>query len=440
MYNDLYAYHTPHMYRYLQFVFAILLSLIIYCMYMYAPMLQPDLSSKSMKVEEHPVRINLPFNVTTHERYRHILVRAAYFDKRRYGRHQNATVLLAHVKKSIVNSNLVISCSINGHSAIEFDIKSLDLNNWIHTYHRECTYDDVLIYCYDIQARNNSRVLLVYENPNNRSEHFTTESEYPLFIPSHGKEERTASVMTCTTVFDTPPHFGAWIRYQKTLGVSLVYINAHDSFTQSKEFNDSFFQKSLKNGFVHLQVWKEYLKPGALFYHSQGLYYQNCIFRFLGQYVYSIMSDTDDFLILRDGRPLDIGHTLHSIFNLEKNTGSIRLKWVRYVQPMNFTEEAIFDGNLTRHVDISLAAEEDDVKSIYKLSVTKEANIHFVAKMLPGYKSILIPRTVAYMAHIKRYGIERTTCTFIGLLLAGYYGILFLGLLCTLCLFYFSLK
>ena len=162
----------------------------------------------------------------------------------------------------------------------------------------------------------------MYENPRKAWELFTTESEHALFIPKSREKSKTfaSSVVACTTVFDTPPYFSAWLRYQKTLGVDSVYINAMESFLNSKAFNDTFFQDSLSSGFVQLKVWKEYLIPEALFYHSQALYYQNCVFRFQGVYDYAVMLDTDDFLIPSGGQ---IHQILQDIFDPNPNLGSI---------------------------------------------------------------------------------------------------------------------
>ena len=50
----------------------------------------------------------------------------------------------------------------------------MELNEWIHLNHPECTHDNVLIFCYDIPAHNNSRVSVVYRNPNNDAEQYET--------------------------------------------------------------------------------------------------------------------------------------------------------------------------------------------------------------------------------------------------------------------------
>ncbi len=212
------------------------------------------------------VTIEMPFNIVVTKNFHHVLPRAAYFDRRTRGKHKNATVLLTHLTSNVK----LVACKINNCVARAFEVKHLKLNKWLHQKFSDCTHENVLIFCYNTPGQNNSNVSIVYRNPENESEYISVESEYPLFVPKERKSY--SSVMVCTIVFDTPPHFGAWIRYQKTLGVDMVRINAHESFLSSSSFNDTFFLESLHNGFIQLKVWKEHLQPGATFYHSQALF------------------------------------------------------------------------------------------------------------------------------------------------------------------------
>ena len=361
---------------------------------------------------KHQEPIKLPFNSATAKTYRYVLPRAAYFDKRRRGGHENATVILAHMNKTVFERDLIVACIVGGQRAKKFKIQTMKLNEWIHLNHPECTHDNVLIFCYDTPARNNSRVSVVYRNPNNDSEQYETESEHPLFIPYPvNATNNDSSVMVCTTVYETPPYFREWLHYQKTLGVDFIYINAQESFTKSEVFNDTFFRESLDNGLVQLKVWKEYLSKKEVFYHSQVLYYQNCLYRFQGIYKYSIMADTDDFLTPRGSDRMSLRQHLDSLFTLKPKLGSIRLRWVRYYEPicgLNFTGGLLdHDGNLTQYVNITSATREKNFKSIHKVSATVEAKVHEVAELMPGYCWTIVPDDVAYMAHIKRHKLKK---------------------------------
>ena len=347
----------------------------------------------------------VPFNESFSENYRYLIPRVAFFDKRVHGNYKNATVILTHVIKSLVKP---VGCVVDGQHTSKVELKPININGWIHQMHPECTHDNVLIFCFNTPGRNNSKVSVMYENPKNDSEIFVTDSEHPLFVPKsrESSKEFASSVMACTTAYGTPPYFGAWLRYQKTLGVDLVYINAIDSFLLGKAFNDTFLQESLKSGFVQLKVWKGYLKPEALFYHSQALYYQNCVYRFQGVYNYAIMSDFDDFVIPADGK--NIIEILQSLFDPKPKLGGIELDWMRYFEPDGgFNYDEILAGKFSKYVEAKAGMKEHNWKSIHKLTATSDVGIHLVAGQMKGYTWTHVPRDTLHMAHFKPNSRER---------------------------------
>ena len=353
------------------------------------------------------VMIEMPFSVAVAEEFHYLLPRAAYFDKRVRGKDKNAVVVLTHLTDDVK----LVACKINDSLTQTFAVKPLRVSPWIHQKFN-CTHDNVLIHCLNAPAQNNSDVFIVYKNPENESEYISVQSEYPLFVPKERKSSST--VMVCTSVFDTPPHFGAWIRYQKTLGVDMVHINAHESFLSSTSFNDTFFLESLHNGFIQLQVWKEYLPPGALFYHSQALFYQDCLYRYLGVYDFCMCADSDDFLISIDNQTSGIHRLVEKLFiQTSRQTDSAALKWIRYLEPnngfINPFEIEIKDGNLTRYMNHSTHEDEGlgRSKSIYRLLAMAELGVHESIQFLlsskqPWKQFISVRATTAYVAHIKK--------------------------------------
>ena len=343
---------------------------------------------------------DIPFNKSYEKEYRYLIPRAAFFDKRVRGKHNNATVVLTHVIKSLVKP---VGCVVDGQHTSEVELQPISINGWIHTFHPECTHDNVLIFCFDTPGRNNSIVSVLYENPKNKSEVFIADSEHPLFVPKSRErsKEFPSSVIACTTVFGTPPYFGAWLRYQRTIGVDLVYVNAADTFLCGDAFKDNFLQESIKNGFVQLKVWKEYLKPGALFYHSQALYYQNCVYRFQGVYEYAIMSDFDDFVIPAGGKK-DIGEVLQSLFKPKPNLGAIQLDWFKYFEPDGgFDYDEILAGRFLQYIEAEPGVLEHNTKSIHKLIATSDVGIHKISRQMKGYRWTRAPQDKVYMAHFK---------------------------------------
>ena len=374
--------------------------------------------------------VEVPFNKSYTENYRYLIPRAAFFDNRIRGEYNNATVILTHGIKSKVK---VVGCVIDGHYTDKVELNAVSISGWVHEMMRLCTHDDFFIFCFDTPGRNNSKVSVMYENPKNKSEIFITESEYPLFVPKSRETSRdfNLSIMTCTTVFGTPSHIGEWLRYQKMIGVDFVYINAVETFLHGEAYNDTILQESIKNGFVQLMVWKEYLKPGTLFYHSQALYYLNCVYRFQGIYEYAIMCDTDDFLITTHGKDIrqilrslfdsdpklggvhTLGQLLHYPFSPKQKVGGIQLQWLRYYEPgADFSFNEILAGNLSRYIKSQPGLEENNFKSIHKLSATSDVGIHKVAGQMMGYTWIHAPIDMMYVAHLRKgaYHHDKNNC------------------------------
>ena len=371
--------------------------------------------------DSESVTIQVPFRTAVANKIFHILPRAAFLDSRNQGHHSNTTVILAQMSKSILSlplcKSMVIACKIGDYVIKSLEVRSLRINIWLHKRFPNYTHEDVMIFCYNVPTSavgelNNSVVSVVYLNPENMSEYIAVESEHSLFIPNERNSQSSTSVMTCTTVFDTPPHFGAWIRYQKTLGVDMVHINAQESFLSSNPSNDSSFLESLQNGFVKLSVWKEYLPPGGSFYHSQALYYQYCLYRYLGVHDYCVCADTDDFLVSIDDKDFGVHKLVERLFHRRRfkhSVGSCALEWIRYVEPENGfdpPEENITSGNLTQYVDTSYGGEHDGelTKSIYKLSAMLELRVHGSKQFLhrEKFRHSASNRNEGYMAHIKK--------------------------------------
>ena len=326
-----------------------------------------------------------------------VLARAAFLDSRLHGEHMNTTVILASIHKSMIGKKLFKACIIGNQEITDIKVQPLIANKWIHRIHPECTYNNTLIFCYDTPpSENGSKVELVYKDPLNH-EFIRAETEYPLYIPPSTRVEtpRTPSVIACATVFGNPPYFEQWLRYQKKIGVDMVYLNAQESFVEGPTFNDSFLQESIRNGFVTLQVWREYLGD-KVFYHNQALYYNNCLYRYQGVYDYAMMFDSDDFFYPAS-RTSPVSEVLQQLFSEEK-IGSVRLQWRRYYDPIPLGFEL---SELDRFVNMSAGLHENNIKSIHKLSVGIEIRIHAIVEMLGDSEARDADPEIALVAHIK---------------------------------------
>ena len=340
--------------------------------------------------------------------YSHVLPRAAYFDRRQIHGYKNAIVILAQVTKEVLRKNLIFRCVVNGMHTKKFKVLSFLMNGWIHRYHPHLTYDNVLIFCYDatINRDGTNKVVIKYKDPKDNKRIISIKPEAALFVPSFQPANKgRSSVMVCITAFGTPPCFNDWLHYQKTLGVDLIYINAQESFLNSTVYSDAFFQESLANGFVQVKVWEEYLTKMEIFYHSQLLYYHDCLYRFQSVYDYAIILDTDEFYVAEDGKvDINIHQHLDKVFSQRPKVGALRLEQVIYHAPpggFNRSNTELNDnGNLPRYgVRTSLKA--NNFKSVSRLSATVELSVHTVVGFMPNFREYAVPKHVAHVAHMK---------------------------------------
>ena len=355
-------------------------------------------------IPDPPSYLNL--NTCTHYSFdqylssssRYVLPRAAFFDDRPRGRHKNATVILASIHRSLVGHHLIKACLIDQQEIRRIKIQPLIANKWIHKIHPECTYNNSLIFCFDVpHVHNHSKVELVFRDPE-EGNYIGIETEHRLHIPQRKRRRKfrhkTPSVLACATVFETPPYFVQWLHFQKSIGVDMIYLNAQESFVNSSVFNDSFLQESIEKGFVTLKVWKDYLGD-KVFYHNQALYYNNCLYRYQGVYDFVMMFDSDDFFYSRL-RPTPVREILQYLF--KEDVGSIELEWRRYYDPypggFNHTD-------IEQFVDISPGIPEDNIKSIHRISATIEIRVHAVVEMLDGYTVERADYRIAHVAHVK---------------------------------------
>jgi hypothetical protein len=340
--------------------------------------------------------------------YRHVLPRAAYFDRRQIHGYKNAIVILAHVTQEVLRKNLILRCVVNGMPTKKFKILSFLMNGWIHNHHPHLTYDNVLIFCYDatINRDGTNNVVIKYKNPMDKKQIISIKPEAALFVPSFQPANKgRSSVMVCITAYGTPPCFKDWLHYQKTLGVDLVYINAQESFLNSTVYSDAFFQESLDNGFVQVKVWEEYLTKTEIFYHSQLLYYHDCLYRFQSVYDYTIILDTDEFYVAEDGKvDINIHQHLDEVFSQRSKVGALRLEQVIYHAPpggFNRSNTKLDDnGNLPRYA-VRTSQKTNNFKSVSRLSATVELSVHTVIGFMPNFREYAVPKHVAHVAHMK---------------------------------------
>ena len=335
-----------------------------------------------------------------------LFVRAVYFDDRPRDGHHNTSVFLVVCIRNITDNELIVGCQVDGRQASKFRVKLIGETPLWRAFYNKINHEEVLVHCYDLPAKNGSSGYIMYRmSPN--SNILVAASERPLTIPpprikpsSLEGMKYNMTIITCAKIFGKPPWLEEWLRYQRTLGVDHVHLDMEDSF---KGMNMDYIQKAIQTGFLSVDVWKEYLGVWEVWYHNQGLIYEDCPYRFKGTYDYILMLDTDDFFIPRQPDQLKLHYYINKYCRGNK-IGSCKFKWVEYFPDVfGFSNISTTDGNITRGLRNYSHYNQGNPKSIHRTTVLIDTATHYAYLMMPGYKIVDVSVNVAYVAHVRKF-------------------------------------
>ena len=359
-----------------------------------------------------------------------LIVHAAYFDRRPRDNHANVTVILLNVNMTILNRGWVIGCGVNGKNATTFTTYSVFENELMHNWlgRNPFTYENVIVFCYDMPGKNGSEVYVLYKT-GAESREIKVVSQYPLYVPASrvnpsGGYNFTA--VTCTKIHNKGvTFFHEFVRYQRTLGVDHVHVDVLDFFLSDHGFeqlvvNDSYLLKEYKSGYLSFSIWKEWYQEGKwnkgdVYLHSESLRKLGCIYRYIGTYDYAMPLDTDDFFVPRiPGKNKLKDYILQYCYS--KPAGSCRFQWVWHYPKCGLVGN-INDGNVTEHLKTKIYNRNEayNFKSVHSTRAVLDASFHDARCpkcLLPGYKLVHIPTSIAYVAH-NRYApfVGRSPCS-----------------------------
>ena len=347
-----------------------------------------------------------------------VVVRSAYFDDRPKNGHSNITIFFADVKKTIFDSKWILGCGVGNVIAKYFLVRwvaeDILMHNWLGP--KPFLYEQLAIECYDLRVKNGSRAFVIYKTASNSSEEIITESERPLMIPSpriQPSGEYNFTIVTCTKAHDKHvTWFPEFVRYQKTIGVDHVHISILDTLIKDGGFhdfmtNEPFLRKAAREGYLTFSVWKEwYTDKKEVYLHSEILRKLDCIYRYRGTYDYAFPLDTDDFFTPRVPGKTQLKYYINK-YCYVKPYASCSFYWIwLYPQLCGMKSKVGEDGNVT-DVLVSQKGKPPDgrYKSVHKTQAIFDATFHDAMPLkcpkclLPGYKAVMIPSHVAYVAH-----------------------------------------
>ena len=325
-----------------------------------------------------------------------IIVRSVYLDNRSRENIDSVHVFLVEISRSALETRSVVGCQVGTSLTTDFKVLPLANMPWVHKrYPNKFTHDMAMINCFKLSGENGSQAYILYKNATTV---LSVKSERPLFIPaprvppSVGK---TSTVMACAVVYGTPPIFDHWLRYQRTIGIDHIYLIAEDSFRDAGYLEKSPLKEMMRSGYLSIEFWTPHLTSQEIFYHSQMLGYEDCIYRYQGTYDYVMATDVDIFyVLLLPGEP-------YIQYYAEKwcSVGSCVFDWIQYFRDCGIDKVGP-DGNVTAHLLSHRSFKRREGKSGHRLSAVLDIGIHQSFVLLPGYNKGVVPRNEAYGAHV----------------------------------------
>ena len=343
-----------------------------------------------------------------------LIVRAAYFDDRPRDNHRNSTVILIEVRISILKQNLIVGCAVGEHVTTDknkFGVHILKLTGWVHNYDPKLSHDTVFVDCFDLPVvQNGSRAFVLYKRSANDTTITCVESERPFMIPAPyrtpANDHKFSVALCCAPVYGMPPLLTEWLRYQKTLVFDHVHLIADDSFVKAGGLENKELKQGMQEGFVSVDVWKPWLKrrlnEHQVFYYSQILAHEDCIYRLRGTYDYVMLLDIDEFFIPRVVNETKIHYYVKRCCS-DKSCGSCHFHELMYYPDCGMKGKVGEDGNITSQlVSYTYWHQVDQGKSVHRSAAIVETGCQRGYEVISGYRFVEFPLQLAYVAHVRK--------------------------------------
>jgi len=344
-----------------------------------------------------------------------VLIRSVYYDDRARDGHSTMFVFIAVVNKTILDKDWIVGCGVGSHVAPSFRIKIPATTQ--HVLSQEFPYEEVIVECFDIPAvatDERSAFIKYRTSSDSDAELNVAGSERPVKIPSPYIQPPNGSkynftVLVCTKAHNyAVPWLKEFLRYQKTLGVDHVHMNAEATFTKEGGYKtllkDEFSKRALEEGFITMDVFDDWYSKTReireIYSHGVLSMYLDCVYRFRGMYDYVFVLDLDDFFT-----PLLEDHQIHFYvenYCHENLIGSCKFNWIQYYPDCGLKTGPIEDGNVTSRLNSFQSEAQNLPKSLHRISALLDTTFHYAETLMPGYRTVLVPIEVAYVAHIRK--------------------------------------
>ena len=335
-----------------------------------------------------------------------VVVRRAYFDNRTRDGHSNAVVFLLEIKRS-VTATMFTGCRVGDAESYKIHFRRPKQYFWAIS-EKHVTKNVALIDCYDVHgAKDGDPAYLKLDNHGSAElKGEEVKSQQNLLVPIRINHS-SPTVVTCiaTVHFDkNPPSEDGvlyqWLRYQKTVGIDHVHMIAEDTFVSAGGMDNSYIKEAVKENYLSVDFWPRWFNQTEMFYSSQHLAYNDCLYRFMGVYDYIVFSDSDDFFV-----PLKTSKSIKTYLKrwCSGNISTCKFQWRQFYPDCGWSPERVgADGNLTATVYYSKTTQRQETKCGHQTQALLDAGVHSAMAVLSGYKANKVSSKEAYFAHLRK--------------------------------------
>ncbi len=323
------------------------------------------------------------------------ILRSAFIDTRMTDGHKNRTVIFVEAPKELRKFDLIDGCGVDEVESKDYKVVPLYFS-WVQWAHPKLTHEEVMIVCYDLKVSENSTAFVRYR-PGNLTRAVTSTINV-TYTKRRNKADYANKVVICTTCYGKPPFLKEWLMYQKGIGANLVQMYVEDSFMRD-ETNLKIIERYVKNGFLKIENRKTHFNKKQVFYHSQILNYNDCLYRYQELYEYAFFIDVDDFFIPRLANKT-LNYYLNKVFT--KGRAEIRFKWYQFFPDCGYEQplSSLKDGNVTGVLAYKDKVDTNHSKFVCRPMLTSLTQVHSSYK-LKGTTSVFSNDKEAYVGHVR---------------------------------------
>ena len=335
---------------------------------------------------------------------KNIILRSVYFYPRPREGYSNSSMFLVEIRKKM--QHRIVACGAGNIVSAALTVRVLKGLDYIHQHYPHLSHDMALSDCFGLPDIPSGSPAYLWYWEVGGGDLYRVESESPYFVPVPVKtrdvDDDVGIVVCLATVRRVPQYLVEFLRYYKYLGVDHVYMVADEDFIQNGSLeSNEFVQRALAEGFVSFSFWHTWLTENQIFYHSQLLGHEDCVYRFQGVYDYALIIDSDDHFI-----PL-VPHQNSLDYYIKKycTVGACSFQWIEYYPDCGLDWSRLGPhGNVTNTVlsKTSLRYGRWTRKPVYRISATLDVGTHTPEALVNGFRTQNVPTDVAYIAHIRK--------------------------------------